>query len=214
MEKGTSKITSGFKLHDLITTNIFSVSRRFIKRALTWILCKAAEASATLCGTSKHLAVLILALTNHCWKSLNAALNLCSNKRSLFWHSLDARRLRLTGEEQKDSLRPTGLHQNVLCAAHVLIQMLQMLRHCANCARMTEEAGKWGPERWAGMGTGQVEKWQSGWSGRNRRMGQRARVGDGGMGYNVWGGWGETYEWGESSQLTRATRTRHDRLRS
>ncbi len=65
------------------------------KIILTWILCRAVEASATLCGTSKHLAVLILALTNHCWKSLKAARNLCSNKRSLFWHSLDARRLRL-----------------------------------------------------------------------------------------------------------------------
>ncbi|TNN68511.1 hypothetical protein EYF80_021296 [Liparis tanakae] len=44
----------------------------------------AVKASATLCGTSKHLAVLILALTNHCWKSLKAARNFCSNKRSLF----------------------------------------------------------------------------------------------------------------------------------
>lgn len=52
--------------------------------SLTWILCRAIEASVTLCGTSKHLAVLIFALTNHCWKSLSAVRNLCSNKRSLF----------------------------------------------------------------------------------------------------------------------------------
>lgn len=83
--------------------------------SLTWILCRAVEASVTLCGTSKHLAVLILALTNHCWKSLRAVRNLCSNKRSLFWHSLDARRLRLEGtREEKGTVLAclfTGLNE-------------------------------------------------------------------------------------------------------
>ena len=67
---------------------------------LTCILSRPVEASVTLWGMSKHLAVLILTLTSHCWKSLRAALNLCSSRRSLFWHSLDARRLRLKERER------------------------------------------------------------------------------------------------------------------
>lgn len=74
-----------------------------VKGAHTWILCRAVEASATFWGTSKHLAVLILALTSHCWKSLSAARNLCSSRRSLFWHSRDALRLRLVGRGGKET---------------------------------------------------------------------------------------------------------------
>lgn len=69
----------------------------------TWIFCKLDEASLTFWGTSKHLAVLILALTNHCWNSLKAERNPCSSSFSLLWHSLDAWRLRLeTSQEEKN----------------------------------------------------------------------------------------------------------------
>lgn len=130
--------------------------QRWKKMFLTWILCRAFEASATFCGRSKHLAVLILALTNHCWKSLRAARNLCSSKRSLFWHSRDARRLRL----QK------------YIEIHTISRKINEDKHLT---ALSPYYG-WGKAK-NDMTNGQVEAWQSGWSGRNEC-------------------WGNEWEWG------------------
>lgn len=76
----------------------------FYSQCCTWIFCKLDEASLRFWGTSKHLAVLILALTNHCWNSLKAERNPCSSSFSLLWHSLEAWRLRLgTNQEKKQT---------------------------------------------------------------------------------------------------------------
>lgn len=181
---------------------------------LTWILCREVEASATLCGTSKHLAVLILALTNHCWKSLRAARNLCSNKRSLFWHSLDARRLRLEAKrnvkdwfnmlksslikwtkERRVTTRGSGCCLLPMCSSK---QRGYMCR-CSDTVHtvLTLWRRRWRSlrdEKWAG---GEMAKWVK-W--KQWALGQRGIVGDGGKGYCVGGGWEATYEWGKSSQ--------------
>ena len=62
---------------------------------LTWIFWRLEDASLRFCGTSKHLAVLILALTSHCWNSLKAERKPWSSSFSLLWHPLEAWRLRL-----------------------------------------------------------------------------------------------------------------------
>ncbi len=62
---------------------------------LTWIRWRAMEASWMLWGESKHLAVEMLALTIHCRKSCREERKRCSSSFSLFWHSREARRLRL-----------------------------------------------------------------------------------------------------------------------
>ncbi len=64
---------------------------------VTWIFCRLDDASARFWGTSKHLAVLIFALTSHCWKSRNTARKRCSRSFSFPWHSRHAWRLRLRG---------------------------------------------------------------------------------------------------------------------
>ena len=80
-----------------------------IRFPFTWIFWRLEDASLRFCGTSKHLAVLILALTSHCWKSLKAERKPWSSSFSLLWHPLEAWRLRLEHKTHgiEPSLRPT-----------------------------------------------------------------------------------------------------------
>lgn len=66
-----------------------------INNTCTCIFWRLVETSLIFWGISKHLAVVIFALTSHCWKSLKALRNLCCNICSLFWQPLDACRQRL-----------------------------------------------------------------------------------------------------------------------
>lgn len=192
---------------------------------LTWILCRAVEASATLCGTSKHLAVLILALTNHCWKSLSAARSLCSNKRSLFWHSLDARRLRLGSKKKNMNLASCSqIHchweplpltgDSVHKEREGLYPKEVFAVYCPRACQHKEDT--WADAQilhilssnYRGGGVrdmstcekqpgGEMAKWVK---RKEWVLGQRERLGDGAKGYCVVGGWEATYEWGKSSQ--------------
>lgn len=134
--------------------------------SLTWILCRAVEASATLCGTSKHLAVLILALTNHCWKSLKAARNRCSNKRSLFWHSLDARRLRLEdkrqerGYKQSVCLLPMCSSKQRACmcrCSDTVHAVFALWRRRRRKGSLEDDEQEWEAGRWRNGKSGEVE---------------------------------------------------------
>lgn len=62
---------------------------------LTCIFWRLVWTSLIFWGISKHLAVVIFTLTNHCWKSLKALRNLCCKICSLFWQPLDACKQRL-----------------------------------------------------------------------------------------------------------------------
>ena len=78
------------------TTREFSAPLlELIDHTLTCIFWRLVETSLIFWGMSKHLAVVIFALTNHCWKSLKALRNLCCKICSLFWQPLDACKQRL-----------------------------------------------------------------------------------------------------------------------
>ena len=78
------------------TTREFSAPLlELIDHTLTCIFWRLVETSLIFWGMSKLLAVVIFALTNHCWKSLKALRNLCCKICSLFWQPLDACKQRL-----------------------------------------------------------------------------------------------------------------------
>lgn len=117
-----------------------------------------------------------------------------------------------TGGKRKEKDRKVEIHPEkrtkkekdykprkcLLSTTHVLIKTkrihVQMLRYCTYCPHIMGEEEKGKPGTWAGMRNCQVEKWQSGWSGRNERWGKAGEWGMVVRGDCVGGGWEATYE--------------------